>query len=479
MTGPKFFGSFLPNGLHRNPGTNRYRRESQQVEEHIGNPATNRYRREFQQVEEHSGGRVEEHIGGRVEEHDEESSEFEERYEGREQQRVEEAASGASDSSSSNNVDYLTISISSVHRVDELLRNQKQILNEFQCLDLLEKLTRAVHNIKRLVRFSEIEKKAFCFGLRNLFRITENAKRLVEGCCCSENENWCRAAALQINNEEAFREILVDAGLCYDEICKELVGGTSSSLQELEDLRQSSAFSPATATEVRKDQEELYKRLMALVVAEPLHWTLELVQRRRLGLHLLERLHAMLQNENHGGPRYELGIARDTFHINSWGTSGPLRDGVFKTTWLGITCAKKVYRPGEWNLNHFQTEANLLPTLNHPNLVKFFHCEKDKEDRECFLAIELMQENLQDVIQKNLDQGSQESPFSLPVAVDIMIQIANGMCYLHDHEVAHRHLEPANVLVSHHEFPYLPEYFHVKLADFGLLKAESRASGGS
>ena len=371
-------------------------------------------------------------------------------------------------------VDSLKISLLSVRQVHELLRSQKHILNEVQCWDLSTKLSRAALNIEQVVHFSELEREVFDLALRNFSRITEDAKRLVENCCSS---NWCQASALQINNEEAFREILVETGLCYDEIY-ELV--REKSCFEIEDLRQSSAFSPATATEIHKDQEKLYERLKDLVLAKPNHGNDWLIQNRRLALQLLERLHAILQHKNEGKGRCtDLGIEWDLFDLELWGESQVIRGGVFKTTWLGMPCAKKIFKYGEWNVAQFKTEATILPTLNHPNIVKFFQIElKDDDSRECWFAMELMAKNLQDIIQKEMESGK-EVPFSLPVAVDILIQIANGLCYLHDYDVAHRDLKPTNILVNQYNSPYLREYLHVKLADFGLLKLNSGASTSS
>ncbi|KAG0580512.1 hypothetical protein KC19_4G178900 [Ceratodon purpureus] len=375
---------------------------------------------------------------------------------------------------SSSQVDFLKISLLNVRQVHELLRSQKHILNEVQCWDLSTKLSRAALNIEHLVHFSELEREAFDLSVKNFFRITENAKRLIENCCSA---NWCHAAALQINNEEAFREILVETGLCYDEIYEQ---AREKSSFEIEDLRQSSAFSPPTATEIRKDQEKLYGRLKDLVLAKPKHWNDWLIQSRRLALQLLERLHAVLQQNNEGRGRYsDLGIEWDNFLLDFWGDSHVIRGAVFRTTWLGMPCAKKVFKYGEWNVTKYTTEATTLPTLNHPNIVKFFHCElSDDDSRECYLAMELMEMSLQDVIQEQVESG-RGVPFSLPVAVDILIQIANGLCYLHDHDVAHRDLQPSNILVNQHNSPYLLDYLHVKLADFGLLKTSSGAGTSS
>jgi serine/threonine protein kinase len=62
------------------------------------------------------------------------------------------------------------------------------------------------------------------------------------------------------------------------------------------------------------------------------------------------------------------------------------------------------------------------------------------------------------------------TPFKLPEAVDIMLQIATGMKYLHDNEIAHGDLKPNNVLL------YISKsgQMIVKLADYGLVETKKR-----
>ena len=60
-------------------------------------------------------------------------------------------------------------------------------------------------------------------------------------------------------------------------------------------------------------------------------------------------------------------------------------------------------------------------------------------------------------------------------AIDIMLQIASGMCYLHDMKVAHRDLKPDNVILTSNDSTSM-EYVHVKLVDFGISKIEVKSS---
>ena len=64
------------------------------------------------------------------------------------------------------------------------------------------------------------------------------------------------------------------------------------------------------------------------------------------------------------------------------------------------------------------------------------------------------------------------SPFPLPAAIDLMLQIAEGMRYLHSRKMTHRDLKSANILVN----PVgLSEegFVFAKLADFGLAKTKN------
>lgn len=59
-----------------------------------------------------------------------------------------------------------------------------------------------------------------------------------------------------------------------------------------------------------------------------------------------------------------------------------------------------------------------------------------------------------------------------PVAVDILLQIAKGVRYLHENDVAHRDLKCGNTLVSQSPIynkvstSAYKDYFHIKVTDF-------------
>ena len=95
----------------------------------------------------------------------------------------------------------------------------------------------------------------------------------------------------------------------------------------------------------------------------------------------------------------------------------------------------------------FQREAEVLASLNHPNIAQIYGVE------ERALAMELV------------EGESPKGPIPFESAWKIATQIANALEYAHDKGVIHRDLKPANVKVT-------PEGV-VKLLDFGLAKAYS------
>jgi Tol biopolymer transport system component len=93
----------------------------------------------------------------------------------------------------------------------------------------------------------------------------------------------------------------------------------------------------------------------------------------------------------------------------------------------------------------FQREAELLASLNHPNIAHLYGVE------ERALVMELV------------EGDSPKGPMAFDDAWRIALQIADALEYAHEKGVVHRDLKPANVKVT-------PEGV-VKLLDFGLAKA--------
>ena len=93
----------------------------------------------------------------------------------------------------------------------------------------------------------------------------------------------------------------------------------------------------------------------------------------------------------------------------------------------------------------FQREAEVLASLNHPNIAQIYGVE------ERALVMELV------------EGESPKGPMPFDEAWKIASQIAVGLEYAHEKGIVHRDLKPANVKVT-------PEGA-VKLLDFGLAKA--------
>ncbi|KAF3778414.1 Light-sensor Protein kinase [Nymphaea thermarum] len=112
-------------------------------------------------------------------------------------------------------------------------------------------------------------------------------------------------------------------------------------------------------------------------------------------------------------------------------------------------------------------EISQLSALMHPNIMNFLCAFTDEEKKECLLVMELMNKDLGSHI-KEVCSPRRRVPFSLPVAVDIMLQIARGMEYLHSQKIYHGDLNPSNILVKMRGSS-LEGYVHVKVSGFGLL----------
>jgi serine/threonine-protein kinase len=97
----------------------------------------------------------------------------------------------------------------------------------------------------------------------------------------------------------------------------------------------------------------------------------------------------------------------------------------------------------------FQREAEVLASLNHPNIAHIYGFVEQDDTRA--IAMEFV------------EGASPSGPMDFDDAWKLMLQVAAGLEYAHERRVVHRDLKPANLKVT-------PEG-HVKILDFGLAKA--------
>jgi hypothetical protein len=161
-----------------------------------------------------------------------------------------------------------------------------------------------------------------------------------------------------------------------------------------------------------------------------------------------------------------------------WGK--PLGSGTYgqvsQAEWLQQPCAVKTIQGTDTK------EATMARGCNHPHIVQFFW--ELHEERSSYIVMERMHEDLstriEGLVQRNVEKDGFR-PFQLHVAIDIMLQIAKAMRYLHNkkpNKIVHRDLKTSNILVQ----PLVDNsqgYVPVKLADFGISKFYNRSETSS
>jgi len=150
--------------------------------------------------------------------------------------------------------------------------------------------------------------------------------------------------------------------------------------------------------------------------------------------------------------------------VSHFKITGKLGEGGMGEVWraddtkLGRQVALKVLPPAFAadleRMGRFEREAQVLASLNHPNIAAIYGLE-DAEGRRA-LVMELVEG---ETLGERIERGS----LSLEEALKFALQIANALEAAHEKGIVHRDLKPANVKIT-------PEGT-VKVLDFGLAKA--------
>ncbi|HUJ15102.1 MAG TPA: protein kinase [Thermoanaerobaculia bacterium] len=112
-------------------------------------------------------------------------------------------------------------------------------------------------------------------------------------------------------------------------------------------------------------------------------------------------------------------------------------------------------------IQRFEQEARATGMLNHPNLLTIY--DVGNSDGTPFLVSELLEG---ETLRERLDR----SAIPPRKAVDIALQMANGLGAAHEKGIVHRDLKPENI--------YITKEGRVKILDFGIAKLSATGNDG-
>ncbi len=104
-------------------------------------------------------------------------------------------------------------------------------------------------------------------------------------------------------------------------------------------------------------------------------------------------------------------------------------------------------------------EAQAAAALNHPNICTIY--EINEIDGQAFIAMEFIEG-------QSLKEKIEAEPLKLDEALNIAMQVADGLQAAHEKKITHRDIKPANIMLTSRG--------QVKIMDFGLAKLAGRSA---
>lgn len=106
-------------------------------------------------------------------------------------------------------------------------------------------------------------------------------------------------------------------------------------------------------------------------------------------------------------------------------------------------------------IRRFQREALAASSLSHPNIVEMYDVGEDNGNY--YIVMEYVEgRTLKQLLKKR-------GHLTVGEAVDIMLQLTDGMMHAHDSYIIHRDLKPQNIMIQ--------ENGQIKITDFGIAMA--------
>ncbi|KRX00145.1 Protein kinase-like domain [Pseudocohnilembus persalinus] len=137
---------------------------------------------------------------------------------------------------------------------------------------------------------------------------------------------------------------------------------------------------------------------------------------------------------------------------------------VYKGKWMNMEVAIKEMILSYSEFKTMDREMSLMAQNRHQKLVNMYGIvlnEIRKDRLQCCIIMELMQQDLEDYIFQ--DQIKNDNPDKLSEKIDILLDVTEGIYFLHLSEVVHRDIKPKNILLNDKK--------QAKLTDLGIARA--------
>ncbi len=134
---------------------------------------------------------------------------------------------------------------------------------------------------------------------------------------------------------------------------------------------------------------------------------------------------------------------------------------------VAIKVLKSEFTQDERMIARFRREARAASRIHHPNIV-FIQDFGQLPDGRFYLVMEF-------VPGTPLDHIIRRGPLPLPLALKVLIQVADAMIVAHEYNVVHRDLKPENILLTQER----NRSDMVKILDFGLAKILSETDANT
>ncbi|CAK9265718.1 unnamed protein product [Sphagnum jensenii] len=317
-----------------------------------------------------------------------------------------------------------------------------------------------------------------------LQRVLKDAEVLIQECNC-DRDQWLRVEIKRGNLKETFARIIYDLEWHTLLLCGLFAPESSAFHPNWEtcdgNLRLNESFILSAAAEW--DRKTLRESLTSSHICDAEICRADLGE-KCLAKQVLDKL--LAEEQLSGDPNN----FRDLKSLFLWVNPEHLREGkilgesrsarVRETEWLGQKFAQKIFFDGTGHNGSFKEEITAMAGLDHPNIIHAVCCSED--NRRLSIVMELMYKSLYDLLHEDCT-----SPLSIFQAIDLMLQISEGLRYLHSKKIAHRDLKSLNILVQFADpQPDIRSdgmvnittntLFVAKVADFGLAKMKNTST---